>query len=280
MKPIITPQELRALKHSNTSFVLIDATNSKVARENYDNQHLDGSIFVDGNTQLAEIGEDASKGGRHPLPSVEKFGQSLQDLGITPDSHVIIYDTVFGGNSAARFWWMLTAVGHQKVQVLSGGMAAAEKVGYLVNNNKVKISEVGVYPTTVWQLPLADINEIEANTEREDYIVIDVREENRYKGISEPIDTVAGHIPGAVNIPYMSNLDSEGLFLSEELLREKYSAVLNNYSAENSAVHCGSGITACHTLLAITAAGLPTPKLYVGSWSEWSRSGKTIATDK
>ena len=280
MKPIIKPQELVQLKDSGSSFILIDATNSKVARENYDNQHLEGAIFVDGNTQLAEIGEDASKGGRHPLPSVEKFGQSLQALGITPDSHVIIYDTAFGGNSAARFWWMLTAVGHQKVQVLSGGMAAAEKAGYPVNNNKVEISEVGLYPVTAWQLPLADINEIAANAENEDYIVIDVREENRYKGISEPIDTIAGHIPGAVNIPYMSNLDSEGLFLSEELLNKKYSQVLGDYPLNNRAVHCGSGITACHTLLAITAAGLPTPKLYVGSWSEWSRSGKAIATDK
>lgn len=280
MKPIIKPQELVQLKDSGSSFILIDATNSKVARENYDNQHLEGAIFVDGNTQLAEIGEDASKGGRHPLPSVEKFGQSLQELGITPDSHVIIYDTVFGGNSAARFWWMLTAVGHQKVQVLSGGMVAAEKAGYPVNNNKVEISEVGLYPVTAWQLPLADINEIAANAEREDYIVIDVREESRYKGISEPIDTIAGHIPGAINIPYMSNLDSEGLFLSEELLKVKYSSVLGDYPLNNRAVHCGSGITACHTLLAIMAAGLPTPKLYVGSWSEWSRSGKAIATDK
>lgn len=280
MKPIITPQELVQLKHSDSSFILIDATNSKVARESYDNKHLYGAIFVDGNTQLAEIGEDASKGGRHPLPSVEKFAHSLQDLGITPDSHVIIYDTVFGGNSAARFWWMLTAVGHKQVQVLSGGMAAAEKAGYPVNNDKIEIREVELYPVTSWLLPLADINEIAANAEREDYIVIDVREESRYKGITEPIDTIAGHIPGAINVPYMSNLDSEGLFLSEELLKEKYSTVLGDYPVANRIVHCGSGITACHTLLAITAAGLPTPKLYVGSWSEWSRSGKAIATDK
>lgn len=280
MKPIIQPKELLSLKQKGENYILIDATNSKVARENYDNSHLDGALFVDGNEQLAEIGEDASKGGRHPLPSVEKFAHSLQSLGITAESHVVIYDTVFGGNSAARFWWMLTAVGHQKVQVLSGGMAAAEKVGYPVNNNKVTPKEVSLYPVTDWQLPLADINEIEANVQREDYIVIDVREANRYKGITEPIDTVAGHIPGAVNVPFMSNLDNEGLFLTEEQLMEKYTAILDDYPVDNIAVHCGSGITACHTLLAITAAGLPTPKLYVGSWSEWSRSNKPIATEE
>lgn len=279
MKPIIQPKELLSLKEEGRSYILIDATNSKVARENYDNSHLDGALFVDGNTQLAEIGEDASKGGRHPLPSVDKFAHSLQSLGITPDSHVIIYDTVFGGNSAARFWWMLTAVGHKKVQVLSGGMVAAEKVGYPTNGSKVTPKEMSLYLVTDWQLPLADIQEIETNVQREDYIVIDVREAVRYNGITEPIDTIAGHIPGAVNVPFMSNLDSEGMFLSEEQLKEKYTSILSDYPLENRAVHCGSGITACHTLLAITAAGLPTPKLYVGSWSEWSRSNKPIATE-
>lgn len=279
MKPIIQPSELLSLKEQGSSYILIDATNSKVARAEYNQEHLDGALFVDGNTQLAHIGEDASKGGRHPLPSVAQFAHSLQSLGIMPDSHVIIYDTVFGGNSAARFWWMLTAVGHQKVQVLSGGMSAAQQVGFPSNNNVVKASEVGVYPVTEWQLPLADINEIEANVSREDYVVIDVREANRYKGITEPIDTVAGHIPGAINVPFMSNLDEKGMFLTEEQLREKYTAILQDYPLENRAVHCGSGITACHTLLAITAAGIPTPKLYVGSWSEWSRSNKSIATE-
>ena len=278
MKPIILPSELLSLKEQGSSYILIDATNSKVARTEYDKEHLDGALFVDGNTQLAHIGEDASKGGRHPLPPLDKFAHSLQSLGITPDSHVIIYDTVFGGNSAARFWWMLTAVGHQKVQVLSGGMSAAQQAGFSSNNKVVKPSEVGVYPVTEWQLPLADINEIEANVGREDYVVIDVREENRYKGITEPIDQIAGHIPGAINVPFMSNLDERGMFLTEEQLREKYTAILQDYPLENRAVHCGSGITACHTLLAITAAGIPTPKLYVGSWSEWSRSNKPIAT--
>ncbi|WP_353100847.1 sulfurtransferase [Myroides odoratus] len=278
MKPIIQPKELLFLKESGNDYILIDATNSKVARANYDNSHLKGALFVDVNKQLAEIGEDTSKGGRHPLPSIEKFAHSLQSLGITPNSHVIIYDTVFGSNAAARFWWMLTAVGHKQVQVLSGGMTAAEKVGYPVNNNTVTPKEISLYPVTDWQLPLADINEVEVNVQREDYIVIDVREANRYKGITEPIDTVAGHIPGAVNVPFMSNLDSEGLFLTEEQLKEKYTAILNDYPVNNSVVHCGSGITACHTLLAITAAGLPTPKLYVGSWSEWSKNNKPIQT--
>jgi len=131
-----------------------------------------------------------------------------------------------------------------------------------------------------WQLPTADINEVEANAQHEDYLVIDVRENYRYRGESEPIDLIAGHIPGAVNIPFVTNLDAEGLFLSPQTLKSKYETALDNRKADHVIVHCGSGVTACHTLLAMDYAGLEIPKLYVGSWSEWSRNNKPIAVEK
>ena len=235
-------------------------------------------MHVDLNTHLAKVPEDAANGGRHPLPSVEDFAETLGRLGISAQSHVIVYDDKNGANAAARFWWMLRATGHTKVQVLNGGMAMAINAGFPISNVNEVASPVDPYPFTQWQLPVSTINEVEIAAEDSGTVVIDVRDAYRYNGESEPIDLVAGHIPGAVNIPFCGNLDADGLFLSANALREKYTAALGNANSGDVIVHCGSGVTACHTLLAIDYAGMPVPKLYVGSWSEWSRNGKKIAT--
>ncbi|MDR2222922.1 MAG: sulfurtransferase [Flavobacteriaceae bacterium] len=277
MKPIIDAQELFFLYQAKEEIILIDATNNLTAKEDYKKEHLVGALFVDMNIDLSCIGESAVNGGRHPLPSPLNFTKTLQALGITPESHVIIYDKVNGANAAARFWWMLVAIGHSKVQVLNGGLQAAIQAGFPIDDNKVVPTKVPLYPVIEWQLPLAMISEVERNVQEEDYLVIDVRETQRYGGKSEPIDIIAGHIPGAINIPFTLNLDAQGLFLNDEVLRSKYEIIFKSYAVDRIVVHCGSGVTACHTLLAITAAGLPTPKLYVGSWSEWSRNNKSIA---
>ena len=278
ISPLIQAAELSDLYRSENIF-LIDASSDKNARLNYDEKHLDGAIFIDLNTQLADIKEDASIGGRHPLPSVEKFSETLSALGITEKSHVIIYDHSNSPNAAARFWWMLRSAGHEKVQVLNGSFAAAEKAGVPVNNKPVQITKADVYKIEKWELPTADMDEVEKVAQDKDYIVIDVRDTNRYKGITEPIDLVAGHIPGAINIPFVTNLDDQGLFLQPNELRKKYEKVFGDVQTENIIVHCGSGVTACHTLLAVAHAGMEIPKLYTGSWSEWSRNNKPIATE-
>ena len=278
ISPLIQAAELSDLYRSENIF-LIDASSDKNARLNYDEKHLDGAIFIDLNTQLADIKEDASIGGRHPLPSVEKFSETLSALGITEKSHVIIYDHSNSSNAAARFWWMLRSAGHEKVQVLNGSFAAAEKAGVPVNNKPVQITKADVYKIEKWELPTADMDEVEKVAQDKDYIVIDVRDTNRYKGITEPIDLVAGHIPGAINIPFVTNLDDQGLFLQPNELRKKYEKVFGDVQTENIIVHCGSGVTACHTLLAVAHAGMEIPKLYTGSWSEWSRNNKPIATE-
>ncbi|MTG99171.1 sulfurtransferase [Myroides albus] len=281
MKPIIEQDELFMLiQKQSSNLIIVDASNHKQARENYEKQHIQGAIFVDANEQLATIGDVAAMGGRHPLPSVEKFAKVLQELGISKRSHVVIYDDKYGGNSAARFWWMLKAVGHDNVQVLNGGYQSAVLSKLPMSNQVTVHKPTEEYAVTSWELPIAEIKELVGNSQSEDYLVIDVREPNRYKGISEPIDEVAGHIPGAVNIPFMSNLDENGCFLPSDMLKAKYKELLENFDTDKTIVHCGSGITACHTLLAIASAGLPIPKLYVGSWSEWSRSENPIATDK
>lgn len=269
--PLIQATELLELYQSE-NLIIIDVSNGKDAHKNYNCQHLDTALFVDLNTELADIKEDVANGGRHPLPTTEQFSETLSKLSISRESHIVVYDDKNGSNAAARFWWMLKAIGHEKVQVLDGGFQGAERVGFPINSETVTITKSKPYPIENWKLPIATIDEVERVAQDQNHIVIDVRDSERYRGEKEPIDLIAGHIPGATNIPFTENLTKEGLFLSTELLKEKYLKVFNGISTHNIIVHCGSGVTACHTLLAIASAGLDLPKLYVGSWSEWSRN--------
>ncbi len=271
--PIIKPQELLVLKQT-TPFVLVDARSG--AKETYAASHLEGAFHVDLNNDLADIKPDAADGGRHPLPNFPHFNQVLSELGITPDSHVVIYDDKNGANAAARFWWMLKSIGHDSVQVLDGGMDAAIRAGYPLSNQAPKRVISANYEANTWQLPTADIVEVDTAIQNAQCLIIDVREDGRYNGAFEPLDLIAGHIPNAVNIPFSSNLDAEGYFLPPSVLREKYKKALNERDAAQVIVHCGSGVTACHTLLAMAYAGMDIPKLYVGSWSEWSRNNRPM----
>ena len=278
MNPIITPNQLLEAVQTNT-IVLVDATNSPLAYQNYRESHLKGALFVDVNTQLADIKEDVAKGGRHPLPTAEQFSKTLTDLGIVPETWVVVYDDKNGANAAARFWWMLRSIGHEKVQVLSGGIQAAIQAGFPTSSEVVSPNTVSPYPMNSWQWPTIDLEGMDVLIQKDDFVVIDVRESQRFSGATEPIDLVAGHIPGATNIPFTTNLDENGFFLSPEELKTKYQNTFESIPVENRVVHCGSGVTACHTLLALAIADLPLPKLYVGSWSEWSRNAREIATD-
>ena len=275
--PIVSAEDLLAI-YKTENILLVDASNGQNSEASYTVKHLDGAIFIDSSTQLATIQPDAAIGGRHPLPTIEDFSQTLGNLGITPQTRIVVYDDKNGANAAARFWWMLQSIGHKKVQVLDGGIQAAERIGFPVNCEEVVIPKTPRYPCVAWQLPLSSIEEVE-RVAQTTHTVIDVREAYRYNGESEPIDTIAGHIPGAINLPFTQNLDENGFFLSPIALREKYLTINPNHLGENTIVHCGSGITACHTLLAMYYAGLPIAKLYVGSWSEWSRNKKLIVTN-
>lgn len=278
MSPIIQVHELLDLYQSE-NLVLVDTSGGKDAKTNYATKHLDRALFVDVNTQLADIKADLSKGGRHPLPTLQQFSEVLTTLGITPKSHVVVYDDLQGANAAARFWWMLKSIGHEAVQVLDGGFQEAVRIGFPTQSGAtVPVPATSVYPLKKWNLPLTDLREVEKVSNDKNYRVIDVRSRERYDGDTEPIDLIAGHIPGAINIPFTENLGANGQFLSPADLNKKYKDLLRNAGPENTIVHCGSGVTACHTLLAMDIAGLELPKLYVGSWSEWSRCDKPIAT--
>ncbi|PJJ60915.1 sulfurtransferase [Hymenobacter chitinivorans] len=277
MQPLISAPELRQRQASET-LVLLDARSGPEARARYQAAHLPGALFVDLEQDLARPTADAAQGGRHPLPPVKDFAHLLGCLGITPETPVVVYDDKSGANAAARTWWMLRSAGHAAVQVLDGGLPAALAAGFEPTAAAEQANPVAPYPVTGWQLPLAPTDKVREASETGSALIIDVREAPRYRGETEPIDLVAGHIPGAVNVPFAGNLDEAGRYLPAAELRQKYEQVLSARTPEQVIVHCGSGVTACHTLLAFDQAGLPIPRLYVGSWSEWSRNDFPQAT--
>jgi thiosulfate/3-mercaptopyruvate sulfurtransferase len=277
MSPIISVSELKE-NFQNTNLIILDARAGKDIYQNYLERHIKGARFIDLDNDLAEIGENAAFGGRHPLPSAEKFSSTLSELGISEDSWIVVYDDKNGANAGARAWWMLRSFGFENVQVLNGGIQSAEKNGLDFSSGEENFEKVSVIKKTNWLLPTSSIEDVEKEIENNTAAVIDVRDAYRYKGESEPIDLVAGHIPGAVNIPFSENLDEEGNFLNPEILKEKYIKLLEG-NPEKLIIHCGSGVTACHTILALDYAGFQIPNLYVGSWSEWSRRDKEIAKD-
>lgn len=274
---IISPSEFKNLLSEN--LIILDARAGKDVHQKYLKNHIKGARFIDLEKDLAEIGEDAAFGGRHPLPSVKTFSKTISRLGIAENSHVVIYDDKNGSNAAARAWWMLKAFGLKNVQVLDGGFQEAEKEGLEFSSGEETFEKAEIIKRQDWLLPISTLKGVENELTSDSATVIDVRDAYRYKGESEPIDLVGGHIPGTINIPFSENLDENGFFLKPEILREKYSKLLQN-KPKRLIIHCGSGVTACHTILALNYAGFEIPNLYVGSWSEWSRrKGKEIAKE-
>jgi thiosulfate/3-mercaptopyruvate sulfurtransferase len=275
--PLIKASDVaKSLKNKNT--IVIDARIGPDAETRYKAGHPEGALHVDLDRDLSQKPVNAAMGGRHPLPEVKNFSALLGKLGITPAAHVIVYDDKNGANAAARFWWMMRAAGHDLVQVVDGGLDAIMKENIPLTSEAPEIKQAAPYPFTQWKLPTVNIDAVAAAAKDPDALVIDVRESFRYRGEREPIDLTAGHIPGAINIPYVDNLKTDGTFADAEKLASNYKKAIGNRKPENVIVHCGSGVTACHTLLALEQAGIKGAQLYVGSWSEWSRNDRPIAT--
>ena len=264
--PIINIEDIQQLNMNNLVFV--DATNRI---NDYKFKQIEGLIYFDLNNDLSAITDNPKNGGRHPLPSVTSFKKTLFEKGISPKQHLIIFDEKQNTNAASRLWWMLKAVGHEKVQVLNGGFQKGIMPFLKINKFIVK-NDLSIYKTNEWLLKNIDLQQVKVAINTNEYVIIDVRESSRFNGEHEPIDLVAGHIPGAINIPFSENIDQNEHLLKPHLLKEKYASIYSNYPSDKIIVHCGSGVTACHTLLALAYAGFELPKLYVGSWSEWSRN--------
>jgi thiosulfate/3-mercaptopyruvate sulfurtransferase len=277
LPPLVGTSEVNLLI-DNPEVVIVDARGGMGSFDQYNRGHLKGALYIDLENELSEKTSDAAEGGRHPLPEVARFGDVLGKFGIRPSTRVIVYDDKNGANAAARFWWMMRAAGHVAVQVINGGYASIVKAGLPVSQTVSVRTSADPYPISAWKLPRVDIQLVDRKRTDPEYVVLDVREAYRYRGESEPIDLVAGHIPGAINLPYVNNLDADGHFKDDDALRRQFAEVIGARDVKNVIVHCGSGVTACHMLLALEQAGLPGASLYVGSWSEWSRNQKPIAT--
>lgn len=280
---LISAQEL-ARQIDQAHVVIIDCRHdlmdSSTGQKAYETGHLPGARFAHLDQQLSgtKTSADGIFFGRHPLPSKDDFIRHLRELGVNHTSQVIAYDA-HGGMFAARLWWMLRWVGHSAVAVLDGGVAAWSELGFTLETKVPQITPglIEIRPGLVKQLT---VDEVFNNLSSKVYAVVDARAADRYRGENETIDPVGGHIPGAKNRFFKDNLQVDARFKPAEQLRHEWLNLLSDVSDANYAVmQCGSGVTACHNLLALEVAGLSGAALYPGSWSEWcSDTTRPIAT--
>lgn len=255
----------------------ICAGGSESDREAFESSCFEGATYwpLDGVLSTVQSGHPLSSrpGGRHPLPAIADWCAFLRSKNLSQQSTVVLYDFQNAAMAASRAWWMLRAAGVAQAYVLNGKIVDVKNR----RTEHLSMPAQSAWPTR-WQRPIADIEQVDAARTDHDWRVIDVRSRERFEGKAEPLDKIAGHIPGAFNIPYTDNLDSGGHFKSHDILRQLYFDILQHRESARWIVHCGSGVTACHTLLALEHAGLLGASLYVGSWGEWCVSGKPIAT--
>ncbi len=245
-------------------FALDDAT---YGRRSYAQGHIPGAQFADLEQDLSG---PVRRGvtGRHPLPEPDTLVQCLRQWGLNNDSQVVLYDDGPGA-FAARAWWLLAWLGKREdVYLLDGGLAAWRAAGYPLSTEPACAGR-GDFSGTADARLLIDAPTLQQALGRDDLSLLDARALPRFRGEVEPLDPVAGHIPGARCAPFSDNLDAQGRFLPPEQLRRRFAALTGPGSAESLVAYCGSGVTACHNLFALCLAGYPLARLYAGSWSEW-----------
>jgi thiosulfate/3-mercaptopyruvate sulfurtransferase len=262
--PIVTVDWLLGRRDSTAGPLVVCEVGSTMAGGDPDadhrSGHLPGALLVVLDDVLAD--PPSATAGRHPLPSPEEFARRLGATGIADDATVVAYDRRAGGGLAARLVWMLRVIG-QPAALLSGGLEAwgrPREAGDVAAGTVVRT--VRAWPSTA----VADADTV-AEHIRAGGIVIDSRDPSRYSGDNEPIDPIAGHVPGAINLPYTDNLDEHGRFRPDAELIDRFAGATGD---DHPIVYCGSGVTACHNALAMEHAGLGPPRVYVGSWSGWS----------
>jgi thiosulfate/3-mercaptopyruvate sulfurtransferase len=240
-----------------------DLANPKLGEEQYREAHIPGALLAHLDRDLS--GRKSGTNGRHPLPDPQDFEKWLEKTGLTPSDQAVCYDGGPGA-MAARLWWMLRWVGHAKVAVLDGGFAKWTKEGRPVSIEVPHFRHFN-YPITLRAEAAADVHSVEKNLGKS--LLLDARAPARYRGEQEPIDPIAGRIPGAKNRFNMENLAPDGTFKQPAQLKRELEPLLRDRSPSEVIHYCGSGVAACHNLLAMEIAGLEGGKLYAGSWSEW-----------
>ena len=274
-KTIVNIKEIKNLTQVNDNLIIIDCSadliDKKFGLKNFAENSIPSAIHIDLEKVLS--GNSYGIKGRHPLPVLPKFLYWLTSNNINNKTTIIAYDR---NNNlySARLWWYLKKIGHNKTYVLDGGLAAWEK-------NKFYIKKKKTYPKKKFFKRISNFNEfstkfIENNLETKKYLLIDARSSDRFNGLNENIDKVAGKIPFSINRYFLKNLDDSGLFKSRQKLNQEFRLLIKNNTPSRIIHQCGSGISACHNLLAMEYANLRGSSIYIGSWSEWIREKRPI----
>ena len=293
--PLISAEQLQVLIKSSQPLRIFDCSfdlmQPHAGEQQYLASHIPGAIYASLDTALTArhgvpgahgvmtaTGADApASGGRHPLPNREKFATWLSSVGMANDMQAVVYDRN-GANYCGRLWWMLKWAGHDHVAVLDGGLQA-----WLAAGGTVSSGEEPAHFQTNFLLgsalaTLVDAQTVASRLGRPDQTLIDARATPRFKGEVEPLDPVAGHIPGALNRPFSQNFTAEGRFKTAEQLKEEFAALLGERDPATVVHHCGSGVSALPNLIAMEVAGLGRTALYAGSWSDWcSEANRPVA---
>lgn len=262
-----------AVRVMDARFALADPQSGAQA---YAQGHIPGALHADLNRDLADLGKTGQ--GRHPLPDSDAFAATLGRWGIAPDTQVVVYDAADGSMAAARLWWLLRLIGHARVAVLDGGVAAWQAAGLALTTEQPVVEPLPPYPGRFDRARIATVDEVAARLKHAPGWLLDARAGERFRGEVEPLDPVAGHVPGAVNRPFALNV-ADGRLRPAPDLRAALQPLIGTHAPEQVVLMCGSGVTACHLLLAMEVAGLHGAKVYADSWSGWvSDPARPVAT--
>ncbi|MET4614533.1 thiosulfate/3-mercaptopyruvate sulfurtransferase [Stenotrophomonas sp. 2619] len=262
-----------AVRVMDARFALADPQSGAQA---YAQGHLPGALHADLNRDLADLSKIGQ--GRHPLPDSAVFAATLGRWGIAPDTQVVVYDAADGSMAAARLWWLLRLMGHTRVAVLDGGVAAWQAAGLALTTDQPVVEPLPPYPGRFDRARIATVDEVAARLKHAPGWLLDARAGERFRGEVEPLDPVAGHVPGAVNRPFALNV-ADGRLRPAPDLRAALQPLIGTHAPEQVVLMCGSGVTACHLLLAMEVAGLHGAKVYADSWSGWvSDASRPVAT--
>ena len=286
---LITAEELQSLQTVGTPAMVFDCTFDLMkpasGQAQYAASHIPGAVYANLDTDLSArhgapgkhgvlIAKDESlpgSGGRHPLPNRERFAEWLSSVGFRNDMQAVVYDRN-GANYCGRLWWMLKWMGHEAVAVLDGGLQAWESAGGSVTDQEEPAHFQSNFVAGDSLVKLVSTDDVAKQLEQPGQTVVDARAGARYRGEVEPLDPVAGHIPGALNRPFSENLGPDGKFKSAAQLRAEFEALLGNRDPSKVVHQCGSGVSAVPNLLAMQIAGFAPTALYAGSWSAWSNT--------
>jgi thiosulfate/3-mercaptopyruvate sulfurtransferase len=282
---LISARELMALQSANAPLMVFDCSfelaNPAAGQEQYLRAHIPGAVYAHLERDLSDPGvvdpdgdwhphPDAASGGRHPLPSREKFAMWLSSVGFANAMQAVVYDRQ-GANFCGRLWWMLKWAGHEAVAVLDGGLQAWEAAGGAVRGGEEPSHFQSNFALGPELRRLATTSQVQAALGQQRQTLVDARGAPRFRGEVEPLDPVAGHIPGALNRPFTENIGADGRFKPAETLRQEFEQLLAGRDPASVVHQCGSGVSAVPNLLAMEVAGLGPTALYAGSWSEWCR---------